>query len=308
MKTHSQTDPPTLDPAPTTATRRPIWIAVTVAVAALSVWAGVETAFGVRAGTARAEQWAAASEAALRRVPLLTDAEAALLRRSLNARHVRYAERFGIASLDSLGADATGLVRVDTLVAVRVLDGTHSDPLLTPGGARTLRLVAEEFRAETVQAGVPPVRPVATSLLRSAASQAALRAVNANAAAGRSSHEFGTTFDLSYRRFEPVRPVVRIEPGEAQGFRSDQLVVPASVPRPFRPLVAWRMAGRAARDADRLVTDYPSRYAALLGRALIRLEDSYQLIALRESRQPVYHVTYSRLVSEFTCGTPPFDE
>lgn len=296
--------PPTVPP------RRAPWARLAFAVTALVLvagvaWMAVQTASGVRIADERVDRWAAGSEAALRRVPLLTDAETALLRRSLNACHVALAESLGVAPPDTLGGSPAGLVRVDTLASARVLDGTHSDPLLTPDGARTLRLVAREFRTETVQAGVPPVRPVATSLLRSAASQAALRRVNANAAAGRSSHEYGTTFDLSYRRFEPVAPGVTVQPGESPGFHGAQLVVPARVPRLIRPLVREAVARRAARHAARLVADYPSRYAALLGRAIIGLEDAGLLVALRESRQTVYHVTAARHAAGPTCGTQP---
>jgi hypothetical protein len=241
---------------------------------------GVQTAGGVRESLVRADREAAVSEAALRRVPLLTDTDLALLRRSLNARHVSLAESLGVAPPDSLGTLPDGLVRADTLAAVRVLDGTYSDPLVTPAGLIALRLVGDTLAAAARQAGVPVVRPVATSLLRSAASQAALRRVNANAAAGRSSHEFGTTFDLSYRQFEPLPP--------------DAPVVSDRVPRVFRPAVRRTVAARTADAHASLVAEYPSRYDALLGRALIRLEDAGALVALRERNQTVYHVTAAR--------------
>ncbi len=253
-----------------------------IALAALSLvlvgttaWLGVQVVRGADETMAQIDTQAAVSEAALRRVPLLTADEVALLRRSLNDRHVALAESLGLS--DSLGR--TALVRVDTLQNVRALDGEHSDPVLTPAGAAALAVIADSLGAAVRRAGAPPVRPVATSLLRTAASQAALRRVNANAAAGTSSHEFGTTFDLSYRRFEAVPlPVLIAE----------------RVPGLFRGSVRASAEARAAEHMQRLTADYPSRYAALLGRALIGLEDAGAVVALRESRQPVYHVTAAR--------------
>ncbi|HEX9950144.1 MAG TPA: DUF5715 family protein [Rubricoccaceae bacterium] len=260
--------------------RRAAWRLVALAAIVLVGLLGDQTVRGLRETLDRADRAAVASEAALRRVPLLTEGELASLRRSLNARHVELAERLGVAPLDSLGVAATGLVRADTLASVRVLDGTYSDPLLTPCGLAALRLVGDTLAAAARRAGVPVVRPVATSLLRSAASQAALRRVNANAAAGRSSHEFGTTFDLSYRRYEPLPPT--------------GLAVSERVPRPLRSAVRQAAAARTARTHAHLVADYTSRYDALLGRALIRLEDAGAVVALRERNQTVYHVTAAR--------------
>lgn len=237
------------------------------------------TVRGVRDTMGRADQMVARSEAALREVPLLTDAELALLRRSLNPRHVALGERLGVAPPETLGDAPDGLVPVDTLRSVAVLDGFYSDPLLTPDAAAALDSVAARFRAALSDAGAPPFRPVATSVLRSAASQSALRRVNANAAAGRSSHEFGTTFDLSYRRFEAVPPAVAVS---------------RQVPRPFRPAIAAMAEARLASEYGRLAQEYPSRLDAALGRALIRLEDAGVLVVVRERNQTVYHVTVAR--------------
>ncbi len=269
-----------LRPAPRPSPWRPAAAVVAAVAAALllvgtGAWLGVQTSRGADETAARIDAQADTSEEALRRVPLLAPDELADLRRSLNDRHVALAESLGLS--DSLGR--TALVRVDTLRGVRALDGEHSDPLLTPAGVAALAVIADSLGAATRRAGVPPVRPIATSLLRTAASQAALRRVNANAAAGTSSHEFGTTFDLSYRRFEAVPPPVYVS---------------GLVPRLFRAYVRAQAEARAGEQARRLTADYPSRYAALLGRALIGLEDAGAVVALRESRQPVYHVTAAR--------------
>lgn len=176
-----------------------------------------------------------------------------------------------------------GLVRADTLARVDALDGTYSDPLLTPDALAALDSVAGRFQAALGAAGAPPFRPVATSLFRSGASQAALRRVNANAAVGRSSHEFGTTFDLSYRRFRPHAA------GVAAG-----VAVSARVPRALRPAVQRAVGAAVAGEHARLAAEYPARFEALLGRVLIGLEDDGLVVALRETRQTVFHVSVAR--------------
>lgn len=280
--------PPALPPPPTPAVPSPApgrsawaWARRAVALAALAggAFGAVQTVRGYRETAARADRAVGHAETALRAVPLLTDAEVGLLRRSLNARHVALGESLGVAPPDLLGGAPPGLVRVDTLSSVLVLDGEFSDPLLTPDAAAALDLISDRFRDGLAGARLPPYRPVATSLLRSAESQAALRRVNANAAAGRSSHEFGTTFDLAYRRFEPVARVVAVAP---------------RVPRPFRASVRRAVAARVAAEYARLAREYPSRLDAVLGRALIALEDGGVLVALRERNQAVYHVTGAR--------------
>ena len=285
--------PPASTPALPTATtgvarrraphRAAVWavrLAALALVAATAGWAG-RTWHGHRETTAWADRAAGvqAADAAFPAVALLTGMELARLRRSLNARHVALAESLGVAPAEALGVEVPGLVRLDTVAFAVVLDGTHSDPLLTPDGADALASVAARFQDELRRAGLPPYRPVATSLFRSSASQAALRRVNANAAAGRSSHEFGTTFDLSYRRFEPVPADVWVSP---------------RVPDFLRERIAGRSRARIAAAHARLAAAYPSRLDALLGRALIGLEDDGALVALRERNQTVYHVTAAR--------------
>jgi hypothetical protein len=262
--------------------------ALVLALLAVAALAAARTVRGARETMEHADRIAARTEAALLAVPLLTDAEVALLRRSLNPRHVALGEDLGVEPVDTLGDAQAGLVRADTLRSVAVLDGTYSDPLLTPDAVAALDSVAARFQAGLAGAGAAAFRPVATSLFRSAASQAALRRVNANAAAGRSSHEFGTTFDLAYRRFEPVATPVPVSP---------------RVPGPFRGAVAQAASGRLAAAHERLATAYPSRLDAVLGRALVGLEDAGVLVVVRERNQAVYHVTVARrLVPEAPVG------
>lgn len=146
--------PPSPPPAPATRSGRfsrwaqPFRAAVWIWTSALAllliglVWLAAQTALGMRETRVVAEREIAQAEVALRDVPLLHPDEIARLRRSRNARHVALAESLGVEPPDRLSALPDGLVRVDTLASVVALDGTHSDPLLTPDGAHALRLGA----------------------------------------------------------------------------------------------------------------------------------------------------------------------
>ena len=271
-----------------TPSRRPRWgWLVALVVAALGLggvgWTALQTARAVEAAHAAQDRAAAVLQDSLLGVPLLSDEERGQLRRSTNPRHVALAETLGIAppetrsTRDSLARTLVALATTDTLA---IAPATYSVPALTPDAAAALDSIATAFRAATRRAGLPDVQVIVTSTFRSAEDQAGLRGVNANAAAGRSSHEYATTFDLTYRRYQPVAP--------------DTVSAPETVPAFVRDGVQQTLRHRWAESLAVLVTDYPSRYDALLGRALIGLEDRGVLVVVRERRQPVYHVTVAR--------------
>ena len=259
-----------------------------LAAVGLVVWGvrvAVATARAVSTAETAQDALAAAYADRLEAVPLLTDAEQAALRRSLNARHVERARALGVAppatrtARDSLAA---GLVALDTLAAFVVGRARYSAAAVTPDAAASLDSLARAFRARTRAAGVPDARPTITSVFRSAEDQAGLRAVNANAAAGTSSHEYATTYDLAYRRFEAVAPPAPAAPWTR------------ATPRWLRPPVEAALAERWRGAVARVAADYPARYDALLGRALVALEDRGVVVVVRERQQPVYHVTVAR--------------
>ena len=245
---------------------------------------------GIAATYAAQDSVAAAAEAAFERIPLLTDDEIALLRRSRNARHVSTAQALGVepprtrAEADSL-VGALDLVRVETNALYTVLPARRSVPYLTPSAAASLDSIAVRFRARLAAEGLPPFRFAVSSGWRTAEDQAALRGVNANAAAGRSSHEYATTYDITYNptRYSPapdaLPPPPRVDP---------------RVPGFLRGTVRAGVVAEQRAALDRLAADYPSRLTAALGRALIDLEDAGVLVTVRERRQPVYHTTVAR--------------
>lgn len=293
---------PLVEPAPGSVPMAPLpprpryrkkrwWAAALLAlVTAAAVVVGVRTNRGIRATFAVQARVVAEAEAAFTSIPLLTDDELALLRRSRNARHVELAQTFGVgppdtrAEADSLGA-RYDFVTIETDSLYTVLPGQYSVPRLTPSAAASLDSVAVRFRRKLAQRGLPPFRFAVSSVWRTGADQAALRGGNVNAAAGRSSHEYGTTYDLTYNptRYSPAPDALPPPP------RVDD-----RVPGVLRDAVRQRVVAAQRADLDRLAADYPSRLTAALGRALIELEDEGVVAVVREERQPVYHVTVAR--------------
>jgi len=279
-------------PGPPDATRprRTRWapLLASLAVVGLLVWGARVVAATARAVAAAESAQDARVEAYAERfgaIPLLTADEEAALRRSLNARHVERAQALGVAPPATRAARdraADSLVAIDTLRAFVVRRARYSAAAVTPSTAASLDSVAAAFGARTRAAGVPGARPTVTSVFRSDEDQAALRLFNTNAAPGTSSHEYATTYDLAYRRFEPVTPPAPPVPWSGR------------TPRWLRPLVEVMLAERWSEAVAGVAADYPSRYDALLGRALIALEDRGVVVVVREQSQPVYHVTLAR--------------
>ncbi len=220
-------------------------------------------------------------EAAFAAADSLSPREIGMLRRSRNAAHVRAARQLGVAPVatDSALAFAGGLNRLDDASPYYATWGTGP---LSPDALAALDQIGERFQARLAEAGLPPARFVVSSAFRTAEHQDRLRGVNANAARGRSSHEYGTTFDLAYRRYRIGHGVVERPEMPAELSTLARLWLDAELDDSER---AW---------ADRVAVDYAGRYQAELGRALIDLEDQGVLLALREVRQPCFHVTVAR--------------
>jgi len=218
-------------------------------------------------------------------VPLLRAEETAALRRPAYAAHVALGERLGVvpeSTRATRGASGdTALVLLPDGDTYSVAAARYSVPYATPDAAAALDSIGARFTAVLAAQGLPRVRVVVTSVLRSGEDQEDLRRVNSNAARGRSSHEYGVSFDLAYRRFEPVADTLLAAPGP-------------QVPRVLRALARTRRLAHLDAHADYLATAYPARLDALLGRTLLTLKADSVLVVLRERRQPVYHVTVAR--------------
>ena len=239
----------------------------------------------IREGILRTDNRLARLEGRLEEIPPLTDAEVSALRQSLNATHVREAEEHGITPVIRRNrllrvAREAGLVRIESTPRYRVLDATYSVPLGTHGVRRALDSLSARFWADLAARDLPGFRFTISSMLRSAEDQAALQGINVNAASGRSSHEFGTTFDLTYRRFS-----------FRDGPEPDRVLVLEGLAPVVRGRFRRYLARKRADEYRRMATEHAPHLAAQLGRNLIELEREGVLVALRERRQPVYHVT-----------------
>ena len=243
----------------------------------------------VRAERAQFEVYLEAQEAQYLTIPLMTPRQRSLLRRSRNAEHVATAERLGVASVaerdDVLDrAEEVGLVPIDRENPYYwVADLTHSVPYVTPSAAAVLDTIGVRFQSKLAEAGLPPYEYHISSVLRTQEDQEALRRINVNAARTTSSHEFGTTFDIQFRKYryggDPAAEVQR-----ALG----------ELPYPF---LVTEFASDLAAFYTRMEASYRSRLLSLLGETLIELEDEGMLITVMERRQPVFHTTVAeRLV------------
>jgi hypothetical protein len=139
-----------------------------------------------------------------------------------------------------------------------------------------LRVLGERFQDRLADLGLPPYRMEITSALRTAEGQARLRRSNANAAVGVSSHEYGTTVDLSYAAFAP--------PGQVP------TEIMEGVPEGLRPHVR--------RIADLAFESVSARKSRELGRifsqVLIEAQNEGTVLVIYERQQTVYHVTVGR--------------
>lgn len=215
-------------------------------------------------------------------LPLLRPAAEAALRRFDNDAQLVAARRLGIgansprSSLERLVADGR-MARLDDSTeywVVRQLD--HSSPYLTRDAAAALREIAQRFQRALAQTGLPAYRLEVTSALRSAEDQAALRSSNVNAAAGESTHQYGTTFDVAYSAFAPpADPVVTPSLAEAAW---------------LEPHLIW-VAGKLA---ETVAARRSRELMAILGNVLIELQGEGKLMVTLERLQPVYHVTVAR--------------
>lgn len=215
-------------------------------------------------------------------LPLLRPTAEATLRRFDNDAQLVVARRLGLGAdtdrgaLDRLVADKRAVKLADTsrYWVVRRLDS--SSPYLTSDGAAALEEIAQRFQRALARLGAPAYRLEVTSALRSADDQALLRRTNVNAAAGESTHQYGTTFDIAYSAFAPpAEPVARARIPEA-------------------PWLAPHLDAVAAALAETVAARRSRELMAILGNVLIEMQNEGKVMVTLERLQPVYHVTVAR--------------
>lgn len=119
-----------------------------------------------------------------------------------------WAEKLGIEPIHTL-ADAfrtrRPLRKVQSCEAYYLEELTHSFPYLVPEAEDLLRQIGYNFIDSLAARGADGYRIKVTSLLRSPATVKKLRKINKNAVDS-STHQFGTTFDISWNNFASYNP------------------------------------------------------------------------------------------------------
>lgn len=144
-----------------------------------------------------------APDSGCRRIPLRPIGHLRRLFNDSNHVQLEAASAAGITPIHTM-ADAwqaaPRLLPVRTCRDFYIDELRHSYPYLVPEAARLLHDIGAAFRDSLQARGSGAYRIKATSLLRTPATVSRLRRVNRNATA-ESTHNYGTTFDISYSRF-----------------------------------------------------------------------------------------------------------
>jgi hypothetical protein len=226
-----------------------------------------------------------AIEDRLRPIPLLRPAEENRLRTHLNAAHVARARALGVRPAND--AELEALVRDGRLVLLDpsneywiVRERAQRRAYVTPDVPPLLERIARGFQARLAEHDIPPYRLEITSVLRTAAEQAELRRQNPNAAAGVSSHEFGTTLDIAYESFAPP------------------LELPAGLVADAPPGMEAALERVAALALETIGGRKSREMQAFLGHTLIQLQAAGDVLVILERLQPVYHITVGRRLAD----------
>jgi hypothetical protein len=213
-------------------------------------------------------------------LPVMTPGEEAALRRFLNASHLARARELGVRAADEDAVDslvaAGRLIELEDSTRYWIVRPGDSPAHVVPDVRTLLEVLGGRFQERLADMGLPPYRLEITSAYRTAERQARLRRSNANAAAGVSSHEFGTTVDLSYAAFAPPAEV----PGEIMDGVPDGLRPPI---RRMADLAFESVSGRKSRELGRIFSQ-----------VLAEAQNEGIALVIYERQQTVYHLTVGR--------------
>ncbi|MDE6009872.1 MAG: hypothetical protein K2F87_00300 [Muribaculaceae bacterium] len=119
---------------------------------------------------------------------------------------LEHARRLGIEPMTGIGTyynTRRPLVKVETNRDFVVDELRHSYPYLVPEAERLLHDIGRNFQDSLASRGGGRYRIIVTSVLRTPVTVKRLRRVNGNATQ-ESTHQYGTTFDITYTRFDPI--------------------------------------------------------------------------------------------------------
>lgn len=124
----------------------------------------------------------------------------------LNSKQLAVAQAIGIepiASREEAEEMTDRLTLIEDNERYSVDSLTHSIPYLIPGAAALLDTIGQNFLDSLACKGLNPNKIIVTSVLRTQNDVKHLRRRNSNASAN-STHAYGTTFDISWKRFDKV--------------------------------------------------------------------------------------------------------
>ena len=228
----------------------------------------------------RADRLAARSGRRMDRLPIMTRRNEEELRRYRNRVHVDRARALGTrvqeeATIDSLLAAGQLTILEDSTQHWIVRRGA-SPAHVTPDLEALLEIVGTRFQVRLADEGLPAYRFEITSSLRTTARQAELRQTNSNAAAGVSSHEFGTTVDVSYAAFAP----------------------PAEIPEELLRDVPLELVPHIVRIANLTFESVSARKSrelgGVFGEVLTAAQNEGLALLIYERQQTIYHLTVAR--------------
>lgn len=125
-----------------------------------------------------------------------------------NFLQLEVAEAIGVEPMDSIG-EVERNVQTHRLVSIEdtpyyIIDElTHSMPYLVPQAQHLLNTIGINFMDSLISKGYPPHLPIVTSVLRTGSDIQRLRRGNRNSVKN-SAHQYGTTVDITYNRFQPL--------------------------------------------------------------------------------------------------------
>lgn len=127
----------------------------------------------------------------------------------LNKTHLNIAQTIGvpaIANREAAEKMKKKLTLIESNEYYQVEELTHSIPFLIPGAAELVEEIGENFLDSLSNKGLNPNKVIVTSVLRTEDDVKRLRRSNINASMN-SAHCHGTTFDISWKRFEYIPEV-----------------------------------------------------------------------------------------------------
>lgn len=143
-----------------------------------------------------------------------------------NKYQYEYAELLGLQPIENIYDTyhtRRPVVRITTCEDYKVDSLTHSLPYLVPEAAKLLSDIGRNFKDSLASRGAGGYRVKVTSMLRTAGSVKKLRRVNVNATDS-STHKFGTTFDLSYTKFDCLDESHPIHDGDLKNLLAEVLL------------------------------------------------------------------------------------